>query len=190
MRGIRSAQNLRENQRGGKLSKDQSYRFKGSFGVWNVLVSMLEPLEFLQMQALDRSIYNAFVGRSQTSWKNDPKILAKGLINRAALLLKLAEQNDFAEIDNARMLKLFETALRNAGKAENTTLKAQVYALKSYYFYKVPAVDLPELKCWVNEANRFELQKRLSQFRQLRLAHTNHQLSTNLPRENESQELF
>ena len=86
----------------------------------------------------------------------------------------IGEQKNFTIIDNSCKLSSLETTLSEADKVR--ILKAQVYALKSYYYYKVPADGLPELSCKVQKADRLELQERLSQFRRLRLAHKNRSL--------------
>ena len=43
-------------------------RFSRSFGAFTHLASLLEPVEFLQLQAVNRFLYDAGVSRVQMKW--------------------------------------------------------------------------------------------------------------------------
>ena len=51
------------------LSRATSAQFYSSYGGWDVMASMLEPLEFLRLQALNRRAYTVNVSRVQARWK-------------------------------------------------------------------------------------------------------------------------
>ena len=58
------------------INNRASERFQHSFGSWSVLASMLEPIDFLRLQALNRLAYLTTISRVQT-WlsEREPLIL-------------------------------------------------------------------------------------------------------------------
>ena len=51
-------------------------RFQFSFGAWTELAAMLEQIEFMQLQALNKRAYNVNISRAQIKLKMPKKLYA------------------------------------------------------------------------------------------------------------------